>query len=194
MDGQKLQAVFTAPTSAQSDGFKLAGMTFEVGFNNYSQVYTLVRNEDFGASIPNEYLYPSVGDTFFLVGWNPKSISELTIVADAETELLNEATAYLNAIQQGQFTFTCRMMSDIFWRYDYGGRDASGSTPKTYGLLALGARVTISNDALPGGSKTSRIIGYEYKLDIPYDTPTYVVGETEAFSRIKQIEKQLTKL
>jgi hypothetical protein len=186
--------VFTAPTSAQSDGFKLAGMAFEVGFNNYSQVYTLVRNEDFGASIPNEYLYPSVGDTFFLVGWNPKSISALTIVADAETELLNEATAYLNAIQQGQFTFTCRMMSDIFWRYTYGGRDADGNSPKTYGLLTLGARVTISNDALPGGSKTSRIIGYEYKLDIPYDTPTYVVGETEAFSRIKQIEKQLTKL
>lgn len=195
MDGAgKLQAVFTAPTSAQSDGFKLAGMTFEVGFNNFSQVYTLVRNEDFGASIPNEYLYPSVGDTFFLVGWNPKSISALTIVADAEAELLNEASAYLNAIQQGQFTFTCRMMSDIFWRYAYGGRNASGSTPKTYGLLDVGAKVTISNDALPGGSKTSRIIGYEYKLDIPYDTPTYVVGETEAFSRIKQIEKRLTKL
>lgn len=194
MDGQKLQAVFTAPTSAQSDGFKLAGMTFEVGFNNYSQVYTLVRNEDFGTSIPNEYLYPSVGDTFFLAGWNPKSISALTIVADAEAELLSAANAYLNAIQQGQFTFTCRMMSYIFWRYAYGGRNASGSTPKTYGLLDVGAKVTISNDALPGGSKTSRIIGYEYKLDIPYDTPTYVVGETEAFSRIKQIEKQLTKL
>lgn len=194
MDGNRLQAVFTAPGSVQSDGFKLAGMTFEVGFNNYTQVYTIVRNEDYGVSIPNEYLYPSVGDTFFLTGWNPKAITELTIVADAETELLNTAKAYRDAIQQGQFTFTCHMMSDIFWKYAYGGRNAEGNTPKTYGLLDLGAKVTISNAALPNGSKTSRIIGYEYKLDIPYDTPTYVIGETDAYSRLKLIEKKLTKL
>jgi len=112
----------------------------------------------------------------------------------AEQELATKAEEYLAAIKEGQFTFTCRMMSDIFWQYAYGGRNASGNTPKTYGLLDLGAKVTISDTALPSGSKTSRIIGYEYKLDIPYDTPTYVVGETEAYSRLKQIEKKLTKI
>jgi hypothetical protein len=54
--------------------------------------------------------------------------------------------------------------------------------------------VVINNDALPNGGKQSRIIGYEYKLDIPYDTPTYTVGDTEAYSRLKQIEKQLQRL
>ena len=191
MDGQKLQAVFTAPTT-QASGHKLAGMTFDVGFNNNSQVYTIVRNEDFGASIPNEYLYPVHGDTFFLVGWNPKAITDLTIVDDAESELLAAAQAYLQAIQQGQFTFTCKMMSKVFWDYAYGGR-GSGSN-RTYGLLELGAKVRVNDNALPGQSKTSRIIGYEYKLDIPYNTPTYIIGETDAYSRLKRIEKQLTKL
>ena len=192
LDGAKLQAVFTRPQTINANGYKLSGMTFDLGFDE--RRFTIIRNEDFGASLPNEFLYPSNEDEFFITGWNPNAMSEMGLIRDAQIRLRDKVNSYLQAIKQGQFTFTCRMMSDIFWRYAYGGRDADGNSPKTYGLLALGARVTISNDALPGGSKTSRIIGYEYKLDIPYDTPTYVVGETEAFSRIKQIEKQLTKL
>jgi len=29
---------------------------------------------------------------------------------------------------------------------------------------------------------------------MPFDTPSYTIGETEASSRLKQIEKKLTKL
>lgn len=188
MDGNRLQAVFTAPGSVQSDGFKLAGMTFEVGFNNYTQVYTIVRNEDYGVSIPNEYLYPSVGDTLFLAGWNPKAITDLNLVADAENELMTEAAAYLQAIQEGQFTITSHMMSTKMMRYPFCNDRTK------FGLLGAGAKVTVNHAALPGGSKTSRVLGYEYKLDMPFDTPSYTIGETEASSRLKQIEKKLTKL
>lgn len=190
MDGEKLQAVFTASTAALSSGFMMSGMTFDVGFDNRTQKFTIVSNDDYGVQLPNAMIYPSPNDTFFLTGWNPNAMSALSLIADAESELLAKAQEYLDAIRDGQFAFTCKMMSDIFWLAAYGGQD----NPKTYGLLKLGAQVTINNDAMPGGSKTSRIIGYEYKLDIPYDTPTYIVGETEAYSRLKQLEKQITKL
>lgn len=187
LDGAKLQAVFTAPQTIPASGFMLAGMTFDVGYDGHCK-FTIIRNEDYGSHLPNEFLHPSNNDTFFLVGWNPNAMSEMGLITDAQNRLRDKTNAYLQAIKQGQFTFNCRMMSNIFWTSAYGGSQNS------YGLIELGARVTISNNALPSGSKTSRVIGYEYKLDIPFDTPTYVVGETEAFSRLKQIEKQLTKL
>jgi hypothetical protein len=184
LDGEKLQAVF--------GGGMLNGMTYDVGYNNLNGRFTIVRNEDYGEKLPNELLKPGDNDTFFLVGWNPQAIEEMGLVAAAQRELRTAVDAYLAALQEGQFTFTCRMMSDIWFEYNWGGREVDGT--KTFGLLNAGAKVTITHAALPGGTKTSRVIGYEYKLDMPYDTPTYVIGETDAFSRLKQIEKKLTKL
>ena len=184
LDGEKLQAAFV--------GGMLNGMTYDVGYNNLNGRFTIVRNEDYGEKLPNELLKPGDNDTFFLVGWNPQAIEEMGLVAAAQRELRTAVDAYLAALQDGQFTFTCRMMSDIWFEYNWGGREVDGI--KTFGLLNAGAKVTITHAALPGGTKTSRVIGYEYKLDMPYDTPTYTVGETEAYSRIKQIEKQLTRL
>lgn len=196
LDGQRLQAVFTAPATAQAQGFMLSGMTFDVGFTQGygGSIYTIIRNNDFGTSLPNEILKPTEGDTFVLTGWNPRALDALGIVDAAEQSLADKAEEYLNAIQEGQFTFNVRMMTDVLYTYNYGGRGNGVNGLRTFGLLALGARVTINDAALPGGTKDSRIIGYEYKLDIPQDTPTYIIGETEAFSRLKQIEKQLTKL
>lgn len=193
MDGQKLQAVFTAPASQQSSGWMLAGMTFDVGYINNTRRFSIIRNTDFGAAIPNQFLYPSDHDEFFLVGWNPQAMTEMGLVSQSQQRLQTKTNEYLQAMQDGQFTFTCRMISDIFRSWDYGGRGKVDGL-YTYGLIKAGAKVTINHDALPNGTKTSRVIGYEYKLDMPYDTPTYTIGETEAYSRLKQIEKQLTKL
>jgi hypothetical protein len=188
MDGGKLEACFTTPSTMQSSGFMLAGMRFEVGFDNSTQVYTIIRNDSYGVSIPNSAIYPQVGDTLFLAGWNPKAITDLNLVADAENELMTEAAAYLQAIQEGQFTITSHMMSTKMMRYPFCNDRTK------FGLLGAGAKVTVNHAALPGGSKTSRVLGYEYKLDMPFDTPSYTIGETEASSRLKQIEKKLTKL
>lgn len=196
LDGAKLQVAFMAPETSQESGYMLAGMTFDVGFKQEwnGAVYTIVRNEDFGALLPNKILKPSEGDTFVLIGWNPVAIDALGLVDAAEQELADKAEEYLDAIQEGQFTFVVKMMSDVFYTYQYGGRGQGANGLQTFGLLALGARVSIEHDGLPGGTKNSRVIGFEYKLDYPQDTPIYTIGETDAYSRLKRLEKQLTKL
>lgn len=220
MDGNALQAVFQAPDDAQS-GNMLSGMTFNVGFDNATQVYTIIRNENYGVKLPNGVLYPQSGDAFFLTGWNPKAMPALDLVSDAEDELATESNKYLWAIREGQFTFTCKVMSQ--WLFDLcaqrfhvnneeGDTNPANDEPffadsaafyvsngyTEYALLSAGARVRVWHDALPevGGSryKESRVIGFEYKLDMPFDTPTYTIGDTDAYSRLKKIEKELTKL
>lgn len=193
MDGEKLQAAFTAPSSAQTSGFQLAGMTFDVGYD-YGR-FTIIRNDEYGGKIPNQYIIPHELDTFFLIGWNPMAMAEMGLIGASENRLRTLAIDYLNAIKAGQFNITNRMMSRTMCYYPFctgTGKDEQGR--RMYGLLQEGCKVKVYHAALPNGSKTSRIIGYEYKLDIPFDTPTYIVGETEAYSRLKQIEKKLTKL
>lgn len=197
LDGNKLQAVFTAPTTMQTSGFMLGGMTFDVGFKDIfgAQWYTIIRNEDYGALLPDNRLKPSVGDTLVLVGWNPQAMKSLGMVGSAEEELATKANEALNAINEGQFTVTCKMMSRTMMAYPFctgSGKDSYGR--RLFGLLGIGTKVSVTHDALPNGAMTSRIIGCEYKLDMPFDTPSYTIGETDAYSRLKQIEKQLTKL
>lgn len=207
----KLQAHFTTPTSITADGYRLAGMTFDVGFAKVdgARVYTLVRNEDYGITLPNSELRPSVGDTFFLTGWNPLAMTSLGLVADAEAELAAKATAYMEAIEEGQFTFTCKMMSGwpfalesdipLYTSDDEPVKEAGGSWFYVsngydyYRLPKEGAKVAIHHGAL-GGTKISRVIGYVLKLDMPWDSPTYTVGETQAYSRLAQMEKEIQKL
>lgn len=240
-DGEKLQAVFLSDYDEQRaygdlqrndhDGYLLAGMTFDVAFEEMGtrRYYTLIRNEDYGAKLPNDVLKPMVGDVFVLTGWDVKAMDELGLVESAETELEAFADDYLNALQEDGWTFRCEMMSDWPWLLHGGDgigtaalRDSGGkhltvpisdnerarltvrlgrkgwgldnATPQYYDLPVEGTRVTVENAALAGGSKTSRVIGYELKLDIPYDSPVYEVGETEAYSRLKQLERKIQKL
>lgn len=203
----KLEICFTAPVTISGDGNRLAGMTFAVDYLPITEEYRIVANTDYGVQLPDMTLCPQVGDQCFLAGWNPRAITSLNLVSDAEVELANQARLYLDAIEQGQFTFDCYMISD--WVFNHAGNlrfiaDGEGynvqgvafyvsNNGEVYSLLDAGTQVTIHHDALKS-DKTSRVIGFEYKLDMPYDTPVYTVGETDAFSRIKQIEKKLTKL
>lgn len=188
------------------DGYKLAGMTFDVNFKNISQLYTIVRNEDYGAMFPNNTLKPEVGDPFILVGWDVRAMESLGLIEEAEKRLQAAAEDYLDAIKEDQFAFTCKMMSEygqigvpLYTNTDQQFYEKSPlpfyvkSDEKYYELLREGARVTIKHAALTN-DKTSRVIGYEFKLDKPYDSPQYTIGETEAYSRIKLMEKEITKL
>lgn len=40
----------------------------------------------------------------------------------------------------------------------------------------------------------SRVIGFEIKLDLPYDSPQYTIGESTAYSRISDIEGKVEEL
>ena len=211
MLNDKLQVNFTAPTSiTPSEGFRLGGMAFDVSFDETTQKYTLIRNETYGLQLPNAELRPSVGDTFFLTGWNPNYIIDLGLVAAAESELATKALAYKAAIEEGNYTFTCHMMSGwpfalegdtpLYTSDDEPVEEAGGSWffvsngNQYYKLPIEGAKVKIIHGALPSGYKVSRIIGYELKLDMPWDSPTYTVGETQAYSRLAQMEKDIQKL
>lgn len=197
----------TPPATAE---YRLAGMTFNVNFDNLSQTYTIVPNTDFGAKLPNETLKPSVGDPFVLIGWNVKVMESLGLIDTAENALQTAANEYLSLMEQDQFNFAVTMMSD--WMFNLV--DDSSAPFYTRNDLPLydsealqiyvrigggdsiipieGTRVTIIHSAL-SGDKTSRVIGYEFKLDKPYDSPRYEIGETDAYSRLKQLEKQITK-
>ncbi len=217
LDGNTLQLKFLtdAEVSAErvadyppaEDGARLAGMTFDASFA--LQSFTIVRNEDYGAKLPNTELAPKVGDALVLLGWNVNAMSGLGLVGVAEASLEDKAVDYLQAITDNQFTFTCKMMSDYMFvqlesvPFDaIGGAEFYDSAGKrlyvqnggdAYELLAEGVKVTIKHEALFGGEITSRIIGYELKLDKPYDSPLYTVGETTAYSRIKQLEKEIKR-
>lgn len=209
LDGNKLEVHFTAAGEITNEGYQLGGMTFDVDFNE--REFIVIRNENYGAMLPNDLVKPRVGDTLFLTGWNPRAMDSLGLVSDAEARLETKARALLLAILDGQFTFNCRMMSD--WFFDLEAEPfmvfaqpreeftvlanepfivSNGYT--RYRLPKEGDKVRVWHDALSAGFKDSRIIGYELKLDKPYDTPTYIIGETAAYSRLKQLEKEITKL
>ena len=206
----ELAAVFLSEMDAEnaygagwqsSGNYLLAGMTFKVEFHEYDTTengqtvhvreYKLLPNEDYGAFLPNETLCPSVGDVFVLTGWDVKNMESLGMVAQAEQDLKYYTQEYLDAIEEGNFLFQCNMRSD--WPFTLA------TTGHPYNLPTEGQRVAIYHDALKENAdadgqrvKLSRVIGYEFKLDIPYDSPMYEVGETDAFSRLKRLEKAMS--
>lgn len=181
LPGVALQVRFLTPEEAgmtySGSGYKLAGMTFNVNFSVVSgnPTYTLVRNEDFGAKLPNETLCPTVGDPFVLLGWNVAALGALGLVTSAESRLLEKAQEYMDALEEDQFVFRCRMFSTSMKALQY--------------LPEAGQRIAIEYAIT--GTKHSRVLGYTLNLARPYNTPEYEVGETDAYSRLRQLEEQM---
>ena len=58
----------------------------------------------------------------------------------------------------------------------------------------IGQRVTLINRAFfADGQRVSRILGYERKMDIPWDAPVYSVGKKAVYSRFAKIEAEVAK-
>lgn len=238
MSGEELKIRFLSPDDIDGQsgvdtakGCVLAGMTFACGFNkraNYKESgkidytdhdndYAIVRNNDFGAWLPNDILKPNVGDPVVLIGWNVNAMAGLGLVDDAELRLLKKGFEYASALHEGHFTFDCNMMSKFMFDlvteiplYDANGKALYSSEDKAvffydearlyatnednyaYAIPKIGMPVIVQHPALKSEKRT-RVIGYEYKLDKPYDTPKLTIGETEAYSRLKQLEKEITR-
>lgn len=167
---------------------KLNGWTFEVQFikdKDGSATWEIVRdNENF---VPNKILCPEIGDQFVLTGFDISVVDDL-YVAEAEKELLERATKYLEKLNTDPSTYDCTMMPDVM---------KAGLT------LGLGKRINLINEAYiesttdASGRKwgrKSRVIGYEIPLDIPYDNPIYTIGEKAAYSRFGEIEDKIDAL
>lgn len=263
LDGSELKIRFTTGS--------LAGMEFGCGFNpdglveytldengntifnKDAQWYRIIRNEDYGIMLPNEYLHPENGDKFILLGFDIAAVTETAITAAAEERLLKRARQELDSRQRDGATYKAVMMCDDTY---YGGyednflnthdklkvvdaagrviiitnRDSKGYTDriptKGYDILteaggsnvvsAEGSQVLVQHvlsysDRIPllgrpaviydkayfggedGESYKMRIIGYEVKLDIPYDKQVIYCGESASYSRLQRLERSINK-
>lgn len=178
------------------------GMSFAVTFNPYdkdkdekpqpeknkdgswnylAQVFEIVRNEDYGRPLPDDSLKPENGDKYILYGFDTKFVSD-AMLPEAEQELLDTARKYIEKMKIDPSTYNCKMRPEFI----YNGGDLI-----TY---ELGDKVNLINEAYFEEGRQSRIIGYECNLDIPYDHPVYIVGETAAYSRLGTIENKVDSL
>lgn len=178
------------------------GMSFTVTFNPYdkdkdekpqpeknkdgswnylAQVFEIVRNEDYGRPLPDDSLKPENGDKYILYGFDTKFVSD-AMLPEAEQELLDTARKYIEKMKIDPSTYNCKM------RPEFIHNDGDIIT------YELGDKVNLINEAYFEEGRQSRIIGYECNLDIPYDHPVYIVGETAAYSRLGTIENKVDSL
>jgi len=175
LSGVELRIVFSSGS--------LNGMDFAVTFNPDAkspeeQLFEIVRNDDYGINLPNDTLKPQIGDTYVLYGFDTSLVSD-TMIPAAEQELKEKALAYVEKTKIDPSTYDCKMSSE----YMYNGG--------TQRIFAVGDKVNLINPAYFEAGRESRIIGFEYNLDYPYDNPTYTVGETASYSRLSEIEQKV---
>lgn len=176
----------------------LSGMEFDVQFNPdeldesdpNAQVFEIVRNDDYGQYLPKEPLVPSVGNQYILHNFDPQYVSD-ELIPEAEQELLEKANTYKSKVTSDPSTYTLNMNS-----YLASGFDENNGTlnPEKEIDFAAGQKVNMINPAFFSNGRVSRIIGFQKKLDYPYDAPTYIVGETAAYSRFKELEQKIDSI
>lgn len=54
--------------------------------------------------------------------------------------------------------------------------------------------MNVFNPAYFENGRISRVLGFEFNLDIPYDSPVYTIGESTAYSRLGEIESKLDNI
>lgn len=197
LEGEELHIIFQSGS--------LNGMDFGVVFNPNgqpeklengswnpdAQLWEIVANEDYGRKLPDDVLKPKVGDTYILYGWDSTKISDLGLISKAEQELKVKAEQYVEKSKVDPNSYTCKMMSD----YMYGLEPEGGLNNRYSQHFDVGDRVNLVNSAyFKDGIRQSRIIGFEYSIDMPYDSPVYTVGETAEYSKIGDIEEKVDTL
>ena len=197
---------------------KLAGMTFDLQFNPEgeaekkvvettdsatnetkketvnnpdAQLFEIVRNDTYGRWLPDDALHPSKGDKFVLIGWDATKFKDWSgLVEKAEKELDEKASAYISKKGDAPMTYVCTMMADYMY-----GLDAEGHQNSAYskvGSFYIGYPVNLHGGSFfNADSFRSRVVGYEYKLDKPYDGAQLYVGNSALYSKSKATESML---
>lgn len=153
------------------------------GWNPEAQLWEIVRNEDYGRPLPGDVLFPQDGDEYVLSGWDSTKITELGLVGAAEQELKEKTEKYAAKSKIDPSTYGCTMMSNDAYRED-----------GIHNLYSIGQKVNLINKAYFENGRQSRVIGFEFNLDLAYDSPIYTVGETAAYSRIGELEEKVESL
>lgn len=172
----------------------LAGLDFSLDVkesDNSGTTFGILRNEDYGRFLPDDVLFPQaartedgkeiLADTYILYGFDTAFISE-QMLPDSELKLLETAKKYVKKSMIDPSTYDCEMDAEFIY---------NNGNIRSY---EVGAKINLINKAYFPEGRQSRIIGFEWPLDIPYDHPIYTVGETAAYSRIGEIENKLDSL
>ena len=149
--------------------------------NPMSQVFEIVANEDYGRFLPDTTLHPKDGDTFVLYNWDSTKLGD-TLVSSASNELLTDTIKDLKKSMIDPTTYTCT--AEANYSYNQGRGNLHG----------VGDRVNLYNKGYGDSYRASRIIGYEFCLDIPYDGAKYYVGEKPSYSRLNAMESKIEEL
>lgn len=149
--------------------------------NPMSQVFEIVANEDYGRFLPDTTLHPKDGDTFVLYNWDSTKLGD-TLVSSASNELLTDSIKDLKKSMIDPTTYTCT--AEANYSYNQGRGNLHG----------VGDRVNLYNKGYGDSHRSSRVIGYEFCLDIPYDGAKYYVGEKPSYSRLNAMESKIEEL
>ena len=149
--------------------------------NPKSQVFEIVANEDYGRFLPDTALHPKDRDTFVLYNWDSTKLGD-TLVSAASNELLTDAIKNLKKSMIDPTTYTCT--AEANYSFSQGRGNFHG----------VGDRVNLYNKGYDDSYRSSRIIGYELNLDIPYDGAKYYVGEKPSYSRLNAMESKIEEL
>ncbi len=176
LEGQELEVTFQSG--------KLNGMKFGVVFEPEGaskQTWEIVANEDYGRLLPDETIYPANGDKYVLTGFNIQLVSD-QYIPSAEKELKEKAIKYAGQRKRDDGTYNTTLNS--VWVYE----------DKLKRFFEFGQKVNLVNKAFFETGRESRILGWELNLDIPWDSPSYVIGESMPYSRIGEIEGEVESL
>jgi hypothetical protein len=181
------------------------------------QYFQIVRQQfDGGIYLPSDAMHPKLDDKFILIGWDASRIEDLKLIEKAEGKLAERTRFEIDKMNIDPTTYECTMFSD----YTYGlaketlvtddngvvltdergiairtDESASGLDESNKNIFKIGQRVKLWNAAFfEKGYRDSRIIGYERKMDIPYDSPVYMVGEKAIYSKFSSLEKSIKQL
>lgn len=190
LPGQDLHVIFqTGP---------LSGMDFALEFNPErlpednpeAQVFEIVRNDTYGQTLPESPLIPGTGNKYILYNFDTRYVND-ALIPQAEQELLERTIAYKDKVVSDPSTYTCSLNS-----YRASGYDENNGllNPEKEINLLPGQRVNLINKAYFENGRISRVIGFEKKLDIPYDSPVYTIGESAAYSRLGELEQKLDNI
>lgn len=190
LPGQDLHVIFqTGP---------LSGMDFALEFNPdrlpeddpKAQVFEIVRNDTYGQTLPESPLIPGTGNKYILYNFDTRYVND-ALIPQAEQELLERTIAYRDKVVSDPSTYTCSLNS-----YRASGYDENNGllNPEKEINLLPGQKVNLINKAYFENGRISRVIGFEKKLDIPYDSPVYTIGESAAYSRLGELEQKLDNI
>ena len=221
ISGQSLRVRFSSGMlNGMEFDVKMGVTVYDEDNKSIGQYDQIIRNEDYGVKLPNDILFPKVDDKIIYIGWDDKAMGKTGLVEPAEQELLAKAQEYLRKARIDDRTYEATLMDASRYGTSHLKEQElkqlqeanlldlavietrEQTTDFTRSMMQKGRKVKVYDDSAiiydPELKKEvnwrqSRVIGYEYPLDIPYDHPKVTVGVSGIYSRLADIENKLRK-